>query len=172
MIGIVESRSMVLMLLALLLLLLMLSSAVFSAMISVFVCYKVLLLYCWRVFSFRFFFCCEIGWAIDKVDCDCDCGCGAGGADVVGADDKMGYAGAGLGDLASKAFSLVVMFFIIFINWSIFAFIDNEAPCFSVSFSWFRVDMISTGLMKESIIASTVDINMPFKRFFWSRWIR
>ena len=169
--GIVESRPMVLMLLALLLLLLMPSfPAVFSVMISVFACCNVLLLYCWRVFSFRFLFCCDCP---DRSDW-ADCGCGANEADVIeaGKVDVIGL------DLTSNASIRVVKPLIISINWSIFAFIDDGAGA-DMMFSWveaprvwFRVGMISTGLMKGSIIAPTVDTSMPFRGFFWSRWIR
>ena len=152
-------------------------SGFFSCSCSVFACCKVLLLYCWRVFSFRFFFCCEIGWAIDRVDCvcDCDCGCGAGGADVAEAVGRVDVVGL---DLASRVSIRVVRPLIISINWSIFAFINDGAGA-DMMFSWveaprvwFRVGMISTGLMKGSIIAPTVDTSMPFRGFFWSRWIR
>ena len=156
------------MLLALLLPLLMLSFSavffvVFSVVFSANACCSVLLLYCWRVFSFRFFFCCEIDWMV--------CGCGAGGADVAEAVDKVDVIGL---DLASMISIRVVRPLIISINWSIFASIDDDAGA-GVMFSWVeapRVGMISTGLMKGSIIAPTVDTSMPFKGFFWSRWIR
>ena len=171
MVEIVESRFMILMLLILLLLLLMFSfSAVFSVVFSanvcyngffscfcfVFICYKVFLLYCWRVFSFRFLFCCDCFDEFDWVDC----GCGASEANVVEAN-KVNVIDL---NLVFNAFIRVIRLLIIFINWLIFFWV--EAFCFSVSFSWFRVGIISTNLMKGSIIASIVDTSMSFKEFF------
>ena len=153
-----ESRLMLTMLLLTMTLLLLLLTLSFSAMLFVVfsanACYndsssysyfiiawcKIFLLCCWRVISFRFFFCYEIDWMV------CGCGCGAGGADGMNVINL---------NLTFMVFIRVIRPLIISINWSIFASINR-----------FRVNIISTDLMKESIIALIVDTSMSFKRFF------
>ena len=119
---------------------------------------------------YRLSFWIVIDWAIDIMNCDCE----AGGADEMNVINL---------NLTFIIFIRVVRSFIIFINWSTFVFINDDvnanvmffeikAFCFLVSFFWFRVNIISTDLMKGLIIVSIVDISISFKGFFWSRWIR
>ena len=90
---------------------------------------------------------------INWVNCDC----GACEADVFETDDTMKYADAELKDLISKVFSLIIMFFIIFIicasiillkiRWAFDCLIFYD--CFWLLI--IEVIVISIDLMKESI---------------------